>query len=125
MPEVEVRKVVLINNAGINVPVFTQNINIDFIPDEMIVREVGYAFAGATNLIEYVWSNIVDDNIIALIGDSKTAHCPNTTFTVKKEIKGSYLFQIRDFANEIPGASPGNLLIVLEFVKYKQKGRIY
>jgi hypothetical protein len=125
MPEVEVRKVVLINNGGINIPVFTQNINVDFIPDEMIVREVGYAFDGTQGLMQYVWSNIVDDNVIALIGDTRTAHCPNTTFTVKKEIKGSYLFQIREYNNNIIAALPGNLLIVLEFVKYKQKGRIY
>ena len=125
MPEVEVRKVVLINNRGVNIKAFTQNINIDFIPDEMIVREVGYALSGNQSNIFYVWSDIVDDNIIALIGDSKTAHSPNTTFTVKKGIKGSYLFQIRDWDDEIPQVAPGNLMIVLEFVKYKQKGRIY
>ena len=123
MPEVELTKIISVSSVADEV--FRQTIDIDFIPDEMIVRSISYYNDGTEGTVGYIWTDLVDGNILGTYLDSITIHCPGTRFIIKKPIRGVYTFQMRNLQNEINLLIGGELLIILEFVKYKQKGKVY
>ena len=94
-----------------------ENINIEFTPDEVIVRSIGYHNDKTETELGYITTNMVKDNIIGFYGDGLVSNSQQT-FTVNKPVNGAYLFQLRLVDGTIDGGSAGVLMISLEFIKY-------
>jgi uncharacterized protein (DUF2164 family) len=100
---------------------FSQTINCNFIPDEMIVRGISYYNNGAEASISYVSQNITPLNdIISAIGDGLVLSL-QSAYTLNKPVNGLYIFTIIDVNGNIVITRAGILTIVLEFVKYKDQ----
>lgn len=92
----------------------------------MIVRSISYNddIANTNWTVLYIWSDIVRDNIIGIIPDNTITESPNTTFMIKEQLRGNYTFQVRTQIDDIHVAPNADFMIMLEFVKYKQRGKI-
>ena len=91
---IEVRKNILISRLINGGSTFSATIDIDFIPDEMIVRNIMYTIGdpGAPqNISTSTYSNIVSD-YIGTFSDipSGNSVVPNLAFTLRKPIRGVY-----------------------------------
>jgi len=94
-----------------------ENINIEFIPDEVIVRSIGYHNDKTETELGYISTNLVKDNRIGFYGDGLVSNSQQT-FTLDKPVNGRYLFQLILADGTIDAASAGVLMISLEFIKY-------
>ena len=117
MSNIAERQNVLIYRTLVNPNVWDEQINIDFIPDDVIVRSIMYYSNGADPGVSFIRTNLVKDNIIGSIDDPSVQN-PQQHFTVNKPIKGAYNFQIVN-TNGTIGNRVGQLHIALEFVRYK------
>lgn len=96
---------------------YNYDINIDFEPDEMIVKSVNYINDGTEALVDYVYSSLITD-IICSIVDTKDTYNPFTSWSIKKPVKGIYRFSLIDVNNAAVSDRQGILSLHLEFVKY-------
>lgn len=99
---------------------FNYTINIDFIPDMMIVKTIQYAVGVGGELgITSVYTNLVNNQIASFVDD--TTSNPHTRFlTYNRPVRGEYNFQIRDITGQINPGRAGDLFLELEFVKYRR-----
>ena len=68
---IEVRKVIPIIKYIAGASSWTQNITIDFIPDEVIVKSFAYRFDGTEVSINFLYSDLVNDIMSPILeGDS-------------------------------------------------------
>jgi len=120
---------------------FTKTINIDFQPDEMIVKMVSVAENDPQNgtgiihklntnmvfpytIFHYVHNKTVSDLASGATENYSEAHhsTPKLRFKVNGIIQGNYDFWITDINNSIPaniGTYDTDIVITLEFVKYE------
>lgn len=99
---------------------FDLSINIDFIPDMMIVKTIQYDNKLADELgLTSIYTNIINNQIASFI-ESTTSN-PNTRFLIyNKPIRGTYNFKILDSTGLVNAGRQGDLFMQLEFVKYKK-----
>lgn len=133
---IEDRKNILIRYENIDTPTsFTKTINnVDFIPDEMIVKNISFAAplslltgtsadhdfglgADPYNRIVCIWTNLVNDYIATFTDNGNCKS--NAHYQIKKLVKGTYIFNLTDINNN-PFDWNGDITIELEFVKYRQ-----
>jgi len=118
MSNIAERQNVLIYRTLANPNEWNEQINIDFIPDDVIVRSIMYLGPAVPEPgVSFVRTNLVKDNIIGSFDDS-SVHNPQQYFTVNKPIKGAFNFKIVNNDGTI-GNRTGQLHIALEFVRYK------
>lgn len=129
MPVVEARKNVHIIQpmtvGGDPTSSFQYEINVDFIPDEAFTRIENYY--NSTEVIEdtqvlFVYTNLVS----GYIGSTRTQPVfrgAELKWQLHTPVRGFYNFQIQN-ASRQPLTLNGDLHIILEFVKYKQKGKL-
>ena len=98
---------------------FSRTINIPFIPDEVIARNIAYTNDGTESGVSYVWTNLVDDNYLGSVMDGASIS-PQQIFTLNKPISGNYQFKILGVDGDFDETAEGDLFISLEFVKYKK-----
>lgn len=118
---IENTQVIVVSGTLMGAGAFASNINIDFIPNMMIVRTIQYSSI-AEEKKEYNISSIFSDIVNANIGSfiNLTTSNPNTRFLIyDKSIRGTYTFKIIDSGGNIDFDKEGSLYIQLEFVKYK------
>lgn len=131
---IEVRKNILIRNEFIVSATFYVTIpDVNFIPDEMIVRMITFNSSEAlptgstatvglsalpNNRVGVIQTDLVDDKYIATVTDVTNA-CPGTSFRIKKPVGGQYVFNFMDINGTISNVT-ADLAIHLEFVKYRQ-----
>lgn len=122
MQKVEVRQNVLIKRDLAGGRSWRESINVSFKPDDVIVRTVAYhndtGEEGTEAGLAYVATDLLSDNVIGIIKDG-AVYCPSQVFTVNKEIRGQYLFEVRE-VNDSLDVAQGVLMISLEFVKYSK-----
>lgn len=120
MPNIEARKTVFVyaNNPGES---FSYPISVEFTPDEVIVRGIGaYDVGGVYTDMFLVRTNLVREGILGFACEPlHMGQFGQGTFSLQCPIQGSYNFQIIDPAGALVDYE-GNLVIQLEFVKYKQ-----
>lgn len=123
MSDIEVNKVVPVILSTIN---STVQINIDYMPDFVIVKSVNY-FHDFTQPIGQITSDLVDNNIVATFGDTTITSNPQIYHQLKKEVRGSYNFKLLNLDGSFYDltVAPDEVTLILDFVKYKQKGKIY
>src|SRR4051794_21396034 len=96
--------------------------NVDFEPDEVIVKGINYNPVAAEPGVTLLYCDLVQDNIGSFFQDFYVK--PDLVFQLNKPVRGLYTFQIRDIAGTLH-ARTGDLGLHLSFVKYKAKGKIY
>lgn len=93
---------------------------VDFIPDEMHVKCITYS-SNNINVEDGLATQIYTDLVSDVIG-SFYIYClgkPDTIFTLKKPVKGLYNFTLLTLNGAIDNIREGQLVIHLEFVKYR------
>lgn len=123
MPEIEVRSNVTISNyVGGVFSSFNSQINISFIPDEMILKSIMWLHDGSHLEINELRSNLISDNsgILTFFSESNILTNLNIVYTLKKPINGTYNFFITDSSGAFHNIN-GTLVFTLEFIKYKER----
>jgi len=102
---------------------FTTQIHVDFIPDEVLINVENYYNPGgdAAGLV-VLYSDIVNDNITSF-KTTQVFRGSQTIWKLDKQIKGSFTFSFQDVLSQ-PYNLNGDIHLVLDFIKYKQKGKI-
>lgn len=108
---------------------FSRDINIEFIPDEIILKNMNWCNAQATNEIPYkLITNLIDgDGVIGTLPKitvTTSFHDSyNIPFRNSRPINGTYLFEIKDYTNAPISVSTENrfLSFTLVFIKWKKK----
>jgi hypothetical protein len=118
MPRVETRQNVMIRRDLNDGGQWYERININFIPDEMIVRTVAYHNDGSGGGMSYIWTNLVPENFIGCFSDGGV-NSSGQVFNVNRDVRGQFEFQVRGVDDSIETDRVGDLIICLEFVKYK------
>ncbi len=131
MSNVERRHNVLISKNLQNGGQWELLINPDFQPDEVIVRsamlnsnpnfdpnDIGN-FPGRTSNLFYIFTNLVYGSILCTLGDG-IANNSLSTFPITSPVSGVYSFQLRDITNDVANINRGNIMIMLEFVRYRR-----
>mgnify|MGYP007051726806 CR=1 FL=1 len=118
MAKVAARQTVLVGqNLGTNGPEWRQYINLEFIPDEMIVRSICYRYDGTELYQGFIFTDLVKDSIIGTYADGLINN-PNSVFTMKKQVKGQFLFKMMTSLSNLDQGD-GTMLAILEFIKYE------
>lgn len=112
---------------------FTANIRIDFIPDELIVKNIIFTQKKLDDPddIDSVSTSIYTDLVADYIGtfsDVPSGNCvtPNLIFLLKKAINQLFTFDIHISDDNIgdnkmiPYTRTGELTLHLEFIKYRE-----
>ena len=98
---------------------FTKNLNLEFIPDEMIVKGMHFFKDGTNNTVFTLSSNLVDYNIMCSFIETDIYSNFNNVFQINKPVNGLYDFTI----NMVDTGSivyNGSIAITLEFIQYKK-----
>ena len=124
MNEIETYKTITVTKViPINTATFTADINIDFIPDEIVLKNVSF-FTGTSYDRSFMLTSslIGDDQILATLPKSSSFHeSYNIPFKNSgRPIQGNYTFEIREFTKELfIKASVSYLSFTLVFIKWK------
>ena len=128
---VEVRKNITISRYINNENSFSANIKIDFIPDVVIVKHIIFIFLNPNDTNTYltsIYTDLVSDYIGTFTGSSAgNSSLSSITYTLNKPINSLYTFKLLSpFSNVndnemIIATRHGDLVIHLEFVKYKEE----
>ncbi len=98
------------------------NPNPNFIPDEVIVKQISYACisVNATSLVGIVSCNMIDDMILGSFINSSCFIAPNTRFFLNKSVQNTYSLNFTSIsgASINPAVFVGDFAITLEYVKY-------
>jgi len=114
---IEVRKAIPIIKAIVGETSWTQNIYIDFIPDELIVKSYLYLSDGKEDGVSFIFSDLVNDVLCPV---AETIPCYlSTPFLLKRPINGTFTFKVLDSLGALTNGRQGDIYICLEFVKYK------
>ena len=126
--EIEIYKTITVSgNIGNNANTFSAYINVEFIPDEIILKYVAKYDddQAASDLLDIISSDLIDNQVIFSYPSSMALYemC-NTPFRNQKPIQGLYTFTI----TQIDGSLPSNFAsfnsfysFTFLFVKYKHK----
>jgi hypothetical protein len=127
MPVVALRKNIFITKSALNTRSWSQEINIDFVPDVMIVKGFAYQDNGTTTTFYVLRSSLVDYNTMLTFvrGDPNDGITPHYTptdivFDMKKPVRGNYTFEFLDVSGD-PATININFALHLEFVRYNIK----
>lgn len=126
---IEVRKNILISRLLNGKSEFSANIDIDFIPDEVIIKNIGFILpdpGDPDNAITSIYSDLVSD-YIGSFSDVSSGNfiTPHLVFTLRKPVRGIYRFFILSASsngnnNDLePYLRTGDFILHLEFVKYR------
>lgn len=115
MPVVEARKNVFVTcNESVNT--FDFPINLEFTPDEVIVRSI--VVQASASEFSIIKTNLVSEGTLCISSDNSYPSIGGT-FTLNKPINGYYTFKVTDATGALQVLA-GPIVIQLEFVKYKQ-----
>ncbi len=125
---VEVRKNILIRhkfNADLANAQWNESINIEFIPDEVIVRAISYSSQNDEAGVSLIWTDLVNDSYLGTYIDDAISN-PNQVFTIGRPVRGVYAFKGLFYSGNLDNVALGVIVISLEFIKYigKQNGEI-
>src|SRR5690242_7607950 len=115
------RKTIVINKEVNAAAELKWNINIvvEFIPDEVIVRQV-YLNDSASGAVETIVTDLSPTGVLGIAIDAANSIAPNTIIPLGVQVHGTYNFELRDAAGALETAAGGtSFALVLEFVKHK------
>lgn len=135
MPEIDIRQniMVAIDFSVLPTSTFSFPVNVEFVPDEMVVRQITFGGDNTRTGIFFVYTNMIG-NYIGSFYDSSTC-APMITYQLGKPVGSNIKFDIHNNINyngnnpvpmvNLVGPVPavinsGILSIHLEFIKYKK-----
>ena len=112
-----VSKTVLVysNLGGLTTPTFTSKINLNFVPDELIVRQLAYRAFNAETDVYLLYSDLVSGYLGTFIDASSAS--PQTTFPLTNFSNNTYTFSVQTAPGVSAEDAAGILCVVLEFIK--------
>ena len=94
-------------------------INIPFQVDELRLKSFLYWNDGTEVATAYLTTNMINDDALCIIMDSREVHYPDASFILnKKSITGNFNFVVRQFDGAL-SAKVGELYLILEFIAYQ------
>jgi len=113
-----------LDNAG-GASSFENRINLNFLPDEMIVKYIHYQTNDGDvdpvqDMINYVYSNITNEIIGSFAANTRPNQCNLTYQLMRKPINGLFRFEFKNLAGA-PIVKDGHMVIALEFIQYNHK----
>ena len=119
---IEVRKNIIIRlNIVAGTSSYTSNIDtVDFIPDEVTVKYINYGTSAAVELgaVTLIYTDLISDYIASFVGN--VGITPNSTYTIRKPVKGNYTFNMHTITGAIEDGRVGEFTMHLEFVQYRK-----
>jgi hypothetical protein len=122
--EIELRKTVMVALDLNTTANRDSNITFDlgFPADEVVVRSVTYNTTEAGNLRNYqVFSDLIDDQYLCAFPALTSTSQLDNTFPLRGFQKGARKVQIQEIAGGVTTNAIGNLMMFLEFRKYKKE----
>jgi hypothetical protein len=126
---VEVNKTIIVTTLldGKTSGSFTSYINVEFIPDVVIVKNIicGPITEGADGGPSILSSDLADSKQLGIFMNSEAVYV-NTMFILKKKVAGTYTFNWNT-VDPNSNLNECSLAIQLDFVKYKEvkEGKVY
>lgn len=107
-------------------------LNIPFVPDEVVLRQLTVGTTSNTGTIFQIATNLIDDQVLCSFIDTGNIVqylALETRFNVRHQVNSSYILQVQNTPTNITtssGLGPGTVAsnvtgafqIILEFVKY-------
>lgn len=93
-----------------------ENINVNFIADEMKVKQIIYQNDGTEDGLLYVNCDISPNCSLGAVYDGSTVN-PDISYNLSRRLNGSFGFSIHNIDGSL-SALAGELFICLEFIKY-------
>lgn len=123
-PKVKERKTIIIRGSGM-AATFRQDINIQFVPDEVILRGICYYdnTNAANSDIYTIKSSLINNEEIATFGrqeNNTTFQKMNSSFILRRPVQGSYYFTVIDFVNDEIEGITFTMTLALEFIQYEK-----
>jgi CRISPR/Cas system CMR-associated protein Cmr3 (group 5 of RAMP superfamily) len=122
MEKVKSSYVVPVYTDSSNVSSFTKQINVPFLADEVIVKDVSYFNTAGTGTPVMVSSDIIDrveKRVMFMVSDKTGDHSwSNNRHIIDKPISGLYTFTMLGPDGNILATYSFKLAFLLEFVKY-------
>lgn len=97
--------------------------NIDFIPDEVILRTISVINADNNNESFIITSNLINGNAIGCcsVHSAETATTnPQSVFPLGRQINGDYSFTLLDGNGNVATMNSMIITLCLEFVEYRR-----
>lgn len=101
---------------------FSRSIELQFVPDVMVVKLVNYSDDTTDNgSTHYLWSDLVNGHLCSFV-ENMSSFCPGITYAINKSVKGNFAFQTQKTPDPqtIDTTGDGVLTVHLEFIKYKK-----
>lgn len=109
------RKTFIISKTLDSTGKFQENINVNFIPDEMRISQVNYTGTELDGIKRVVWTGLDD---LFIFDSGYGGANVNVRVNVHRPINGLQQFEIRDVDNVLETGLAGELGFVFEFIKY-------
>ena len=110
------RKNIFLSTTLNNTGRFTKTINIDFVPDEVILKHVLYALDNTEEKGVKLYSTLVNDIMCSFVDSSSKSM--NARFSLNRSIRGDFQFSVYNADDTLATDRNGSLFLHLEFVKY-------
>jgi len=97
--------------------------NINFIPDEVILRTISVANLDNDNEVFIISSNLVNNNVMGVCcvhSSETTVSNPQSVFPLGRQINGNYTFTLLDSSGNITNLNNMIVSLCLEFVEYRK-----
>ncbi len=125
MPVIEEHKNVIISFGG-GSDTFSCPINIDFVPDEVIVKGISSFIDNTSGVLTVIKTDLINEQFLGFYNDANTvSSVAGAVFTLKKPIRGTYTFKLLSITSGVNQyaliAGGADLCIHLDFVKYRPK----
>lgn len=122
MPTVRNRKTIIVKNDFNTSSSFSTYINIDFIPDEVVVKSIVYQTTPAEEpfIIRTTLPTKYTNDLFTCSGSVENVFLDNTFLLNNQGINQNYTFSILDVNGNLSNRE-GKLFITLEFKEYSKK----
>ena len=112
------RRTILISAIpAANTGTFTANINCEFEPTEMRVKQICQSDDQSLDLTYVVWCDTLANGPLGTFIDPSVAF-PGITYNIGRPIAGTHTLRVTTTGGEPAGAMGGVLNIILQFRKY-------
>jgi hypothetical protein len=104
---------------------FEKRIDLNFLPDEMIVKYIHYqtydgTLDGVQDMIAYIYSNITNEIMGSFAANTRPNGINLFYQLMRKPLNGLFRFELKDITGA-PVSKDGHMVIALEFIQYNNK----
>lgn len=125
MQDIDTYKTITLKQViGANTSSFAKDINVEFVPDEIVLKNITFWTSTAyTDAIQLTSDLILGDRVLLTMPKTTSYHeSYNVPFrTLNRPVNGNYKFEIKNFSDALVSkASTSSLAFTLVFIKWKK-----